>query len=101
MGGELGFYVDVKLGGVFFVGLQVSGDVVERGVLTVVLVLLEAISSLGFSASFLFSRVMLCLVVTSSPMVGWLMRRGCCGMWLGGMYGYCYGVLFMFTVWYG
>jgi hypothetical protein len=58
------------------VGLHVFGDVVEGEVKVVDLVLLEAVSSLGFIEGFLFSRVMLCLMVTSSPMVGWLMGRG-------------------------
>ena len=68
-------------------GLHVFGDVVEGEVKVVDLVLLEAVSSLGFIEGFLFSRVMLCLMVTSSPMVGWLMGRGCCSMWVGCMYG--------------
>ncbi len=47
-------------------GLHVSGDGVEGGV-HVDLVLLEAGRSLGCDEGFLFSRVMLCLVVTRSP----------------------------------
>ncbi len=49
--------------------LQVSGDVVEGEVYVVDLVLLGAVRSLRFDGGFLFSRVMLCLMVTSSPMV--------------------------------
>ncbi len=58
-------------------GLQVSGDVVEGEVYGVDLVLLGAVRSLRFDEGFLFSRVMLCLMVMSSPMAGWLVGRGC------------------------
>jgi len=80
--------VSVELRGVFSVGLQGSGDVVGGEVWVVDLVLLGAVSSLGVDEGFLFSRVMLCLMVTSSPVVGWLMGRGCCGMWVNGVHGY-------------
>ena len=54
--------------------------------LFVVLVLLEALSSLRFVEGLLFSRLVLCIMVIFSPMVGWLVGLGCCGMCVGGVY---------------
>ena len=77
------------------VGLCGPDNVVKGEVLFVDLVLLEAFSSLWFIESLLFSRLVLCLMVTSSHMVGWLVGLGCCGMWVSGVYGYRRGSLFI------
>ena len=69
--------------------------VVEGEVLFVYLVLLEAFSSLWFIEGLIFSRLVLCLVVTSSPMTGWLVGLGYCGVWVSGVYGYRCGSLFI------
>ena len=67
-------------------GVQVSGDVVVGEVWAVVLVLFEAVSSLGFDVGFLFPRVMLSRFVALFPLVLRGRGRGRCGVWVSGVY---------------
>ena len=64
------------------------------------MVLLGAFSYLGVYEGFLLFRVLLYLQVTSSPMVGWVVGRGCCGMWVSGVGWYRCGPLFICRMWY-
>ena len=76
--------MSVGLKGVFCAGLYVSGDNVEGEVYVVDLVLLGAFSFLGVDGGVLLFRLLLYLLVTPSPMVGWVVGRGCFGMRVSG-----------------
>ena len=65
-------------------GVQVSCDVVVGEVWAIVLVLFEAVSSLGFDVGFFFPRVILSRFVALFHLV--LRARGRCGVWVNGMY---------------
>ncbi len=82
----------VGLGGLLGVGSGfVSGDDVG-GEVYADLVLLGASFPLGFDEGFRFSRVMLCVNGIRSPVMGWLVGRGCCGMCGDDVYGCCWVV---------
>jgi hypothetical protein len=75
------------------VGVQVSGDVVVGEVWAVILVIFEAVSSLGFDMGRLFPRVMLSRFVAFFPLV--LRRRWRCGMWVSSMHIWRCGSLYV------
>ena len=59
------------------------------------LILLGAGIPLGFDEGFLFSRVILCFNVISSPMMGCLVGRGGCGMYEDDVCECCCGSVFV------